>query len=50
MLSNQNLVDNSFFKYYPMKLLLVDEASQIRTDQYPRVVFCFPFLLLILVF
>ncbi|KAM0756438.1 P-loop containing nucleoside triphosphate hydrolase protein [Meredithblackwellia eburnea MCA 4105] len=37
MLSSRNLKLNSFFATYPMSTLLVDEASQIRLDEYPHV-------------
>ncbi|KAI5480605.1 hypothetical protein MNV49_000301 [Pseudohyphozyma bogoriensis] len=37
MLSSTNLVQNSFFATFPLSTLLVDEASQIRIDQYPHV-------------
>lgn len=37
MLSNPNLVQNGLFELYKMSLILVDEASQLRIDQYPHV-------------
>lgn len=37
MLSSPNLVQNRLFELYKMSLILVDEASQLRIDQYPHV-------------
>ncbi|KAH8926765.1 hypothetical protein BT69DRAFT_936292 [Atractiella rhizophila] len=35
MLSSENLKGRGFFKVAQMRMLLVDEASQIRVDEYP---------------
>ncbi|KAL8283155.1 hypothetical protein RQP46_005933 [Phenoliferia psychrophenolica] len=37
MLSSHNLMENHFFSSLPMGALLIDEASQIRLDEYPHV-------------